>query len=662
MRQLLYGLLLLGTLVFALAAYPSKENLRPPISLTGTVYSAPDSSRALSSALVGLYKEGRYLALKTTNSKGQFKFENLPTATYQIKISFQGCKETSIDVSFSERTKHLWIGLEFLNAMNDVAVEDVEELSAEVKMIACEARASAEAPRERSVGLADAIEKSPIRSIGSVAATTAGISSADDGEAVHSVGTRKSAAVPPPPAEIEEPEDSPIEDDETPLERESAGQLTAGVISDHNDWETWIENVYEPMKNHSEHWQLLPTQRYVVQVVNHKRVPLPSCVVQLQDAKGTVLWQTRTDNTGRAELWYQLHQKTEKPVKGLYATVLHDGFSQKVKPLKPYLKGINRTEIRTDCKTFSKVNIAWVVDATGSMSDELRYLQSELADVIDRVQNSQPDLTLEQAAVLYRDKGDAYVTRQKEFTNDMYELQKFINEQNANGGGDFPEAVEEALEVALEQLEWDKNALTRLLFLVLDAPPHHNSKRLKRLHQLVRMAAQKGIRVIPIASSGIDKSTEYFLRALALSTNGHYTFLTNHSGIGGAHIEPTASVYQVEKLNDLLVRLIEQAIVTPFCAGTVPEALFAEKETPEASLEALKLFPNPAYKTVKVTIPEGVSQLLITDANGRLLDQWDNLTAGDRQWDVHNYAVGVYFLHYVQGGAQKTERLVVGRR
>ena len=472
----------------------------------------------------------------------------------------------------------------------------------------------------------------------------------------------RESEVSPVEEEPEEPADEPVEAAEASPERKRAGQLPAGVVSDHNEWETWTKWVYKPLQKHAAHWALFPTQRYVVQVVNHQRVPLPSCVVRLQNAKGTVLWETRTDNTGRAELWHRLHQATPKAVEGLYATVEHQGFAQKVTALKPNQKGINTAQITTACKAFSKVNIAWVVDATGSMGDELRYLQSELIDVINRVQNSQPELTLEQAAVFYRDAGDDYVTRQNAFTDDMYELQKFINGQSANGGGDFPEAVEEALEVALEQLKWDEDALTRLLFLVLDAPPHHSPERLARLQQLIRVAAQKGIRVIPVASSGIDKSTEYWLRAVALATNGHYTFLTNHSGIGGSHIEPTASVYQVEKLNDLLVRLIDQASVPPFCAGQVPKDLFATEEPPAASAEALTLFPNPAYKTVQVTIPDGITQILITDTNGRLWEQWDDLQAGDRQWRVDNYAVGVYFLHYVQGGQQKTARLIVGQR
>ena len=65
-----------------------------------------------------------------------------------------------------------------------------------------------------------------------------------------------------------------------------------------------------------------------------------------------------------------------------------------------------------------------------------------------------------------------------------------------------------------------------------------------------------GIRIVPIASSGIDKSTEYLLRTMAFTTGGTYTFLTDDSGIGGEHIEPTIGAYNVEKLNDMMVRIV----------------------------------------------------------------------------------------------------------
>ncbi|MEF9479208.1 hypothetical protein OWR28_17025 [Chryseobacterium sp. 1B4] len=55
------------------------------------------------------------------------------------------------------------------------------------------------------------------------------------------------------------------------------------------------------------------------------------------------------------------------------------------------------------------------------------------------------------------------------------------------------------------------------------------------------------------------------MRTFALLTNGTYTFLTDDSGIGNSHIKPTIDSYEVEKLNDLLLRLILQRAVFPEC-------------------------------------------------------------------------------------------------
>ena len=48
----------------------------------------------------------------------------------------------------------------------------------------------------------------------------------------------------------------------------------------------------------------------------------------------------------------------------------------------------------------------------------------------------------------------------------------------------------------------------------------------------------------------------YLTRGMALKTGGTYTFLTNDSGIGYDHIEPTIGSYDVEKLNDMMVRIV----------------------------------------------------------------------------------------------------------
>jgi hypothetical protein len=68
------------------------------------------------------------------------------------------------------------------------------------------------------------------------------------------------------------------------------------------------------------------------------------------------------------------------------------------------------------------------------------------------------------------------------------------------------------------------------------------------------------VRIVPLGASGVDKDTEFLMRMLDIATGGTYTFLTNHSGIGGDHLEPTIGEYDVELLNDLLVRVITQSL------------------------------------------------------------------------------------------------------
>ena len=104
------------------------------------------------------------------------------------------------------------------------------------------------------------------------------------------------------------------------------------------------------------------------------------------------------------------------------------------------------------------------------------------------------------------------------------------------------------------------SARTRLLFLVLDAPPHYEPDIVATIHDLITLAAEKGVKIIPVTASGINKETEFLMRFMAMSTNGTYVFITNDSGVGNDHLEATVGYYQVEYLNDLMVRLINKYV------------------------------------------------------------------------------------------------------
>ena len=109
----------------------------------------------------------------------------------------------------------------------------------------------------------------------------------------------------------------------------------------------------------------------------------------------------------------------------------------------------------------------------------------------------------------------------------------------------------------LQKLSWSESARTRIAFLILDAPAHHETDIIRSLQKSVQMCAAKGIRLIPVAASGVDKNTEFMLRFFAVTTGGTYVFLTNDSGVGNDHIQATVGDYEVEQLNSLMIRLIQ---------------------------------------------------------------------------------------------------------
>ena len=74
----------------------------------------------------------------------------------------------------------------------------------------------------------------------------------------------------------------------------------------------------------------------------------------------------------------------------------------------------------------------------------------------------------------------------------------------------------------------------------------------------MKAAAEQGVRLIPVVASNARRDTELFGRALAICTNGTYVFLTDDSGVGDSHLEPIVGDYEVELLQDLIVRIIER--------------------------------------------------------------------------------------------------------
>lgn len=207
-------------------------------------------------------------------------------------------------------------------------------------------------------------------------------------------------------------------------------------------------------------------------------------------------------------------------------------------------------------KPVSALDLVLVLDTTGSMGDEMAYLQSELDSIVTRVKSQVGNVDLRIGLIVYRDEGDAYVTRSFPLSGDIAALRATLERQDAGGGGDTPEAVDRAM-IAAERMQWRSGAAKALL-LVADAPPHHEAIK-STLNATERLRAQ-GVQIVPVAASGVEDSAQYVMRTMAVLTQGRYIFLTDDSGIGNAHSEPAVACYVVTRLDQLIARILSGVV------------------------------------------------------------------------------------------------------
>jgi hypothetical protein len=200
------------------------------------------------------------------------------------------------------------------------------------------------------------------------------------------------------------------------------------------------------------------------------------------------------------------------------------------------------------------LDVALVLDTTSSMVDEVTYLQTELAAISASIEAAYPGAEQRWALVVYRDDGDAYLTRRFDFA-EASSFREQLAAQGADGGGDYPEASHAALET-MNQLSWRSgDGTARLAFWVGDAP--HHVEATQELEAAVAVAAAQGVHLYPVASSGVDELTEYSMRAAAQLSLGRYLFLTDDSGVGGEHKEPSIPCYFVTRLDDAILRMVD---------------------------------------------------------------------------------------------------------
>ena len=457
-----------------------------------------------------------------------------------------------------------------------------------------------------------------------------------------------------------------------------SGTLTSGEVNDFAKWHLWGNILKKDFQGYNKIWGFYPIHRYIAQLTNQQGMPISNAQVTLK-LGNTTIWRAKTDNTGKAELWRDFFKsETKTDSTELKLEFEYEGKRTEISKVKTFEQGINAAQIKTACSERNKVDIFFMVDATGSMADEIRYLQVELDDIIQKIHNQQSELDLRIGSLVYRDHGDEYLTRKSSLSSDINETLGFLRKQSASGGGDYPEAVDVALEESVANEDWNDDALARILFIVLDAPSHTQPEVIARLELQLRLAAKKGIRIVPIACSDIQKNGEYLMRTFALATNGTYLFLTDDSGVGNVHIKPTTDKYDVEKLNDAIVRIIKQYTQMPDCNNKkwaeqnkkeeasdkfVPKPYDEKAEEGADTLtvsDIIKVYPNPCSDILKIEIKKNdVKDIYIVDMTGKTLYSFNSPAQKDViDFDVRTLSTGIYFVRAFYKGKWFSEKIV----
>ena len=344
-------------------------------------------------------------------------------------------------------------------------------------------------------------------------------------------------------------------DPEAPEENEKPspimpGQLTACAYDDNEHfafWKSLITSSQEGSGIFSDYYS-----QFMFQTLNRIKITVPASVptkVSLLSGQ-EVISSAHTDASGVAYI-YAPSNETEYNICLEY----YKEDSNEVVKYHDIITGDTDYNLTGISKKQDAIQIMFVIDTTGSMGDELEFVKAEVIDIMTQVEEAFPYTRLELSVMVYRDYGDNYVTKYSDFSTDFNKQKNFISNESASGGGDFEEAVHTALTEASEK-QWSENAKTKLLFHIADAPSHNED--VSSWVKATKSLADKGVHIITVASSGIDKKTEYFFRSQSMITNGKYVYLTNDSGIGGDHLEATVEERPVvEYLNACLVRLIK---------------------------------------------------------------------------------------------------------
>lgn len=277
------------------------------------------------------------------------------------------------------------------------------------------------------------------------------------------------------------------------------------------------------------------------------------------------------------------------------------------------------------------LDVLFVMDTTGSMGEEIQRLKSTIEIIYANLAELKPQPLVRFGLVLYKDRGDEYITEVTPFTADLDVFQARLDPVEASGGGDGPEDLESALDDAVNTMDWNTDGL-RLAFVVTDAEAHLDYNRDYTYIKAATDARSGAIKLYTIGTGGLPIEGEYLLRQISQLTDARYIFLTYgeggeaEGGAEGSVSHHTGANFQTDKLEAIIIRFVKEEAAnfsdTPL---TAEEDFFDARKVPDESRDETlgKLFADAVdnladYSTFHINADTPCVILPVTSADVNL--------------------------------------------
>jgi len=178
-----------------------------------------------------------------------------------------------------------------------------------------------------------------------------------------------------------------------------------------------------------------------------------------------------------------------------------------------------------------RVEVCFVLDTTGSMGGLIEGAKQKIWSIANEIIGAKPTPELKVGLVAYRDRGDEYIVKSFPLTDDIDATYAHLTEIKAQGGGDTPESVNEALAEAVNKMAWSEDrSVLKIIFLVGDAPPHMDYKEGPKYPEVCREAVKKDL-LINTIQCGSAQDTTLVWKEIAKLSEGSFAAIAQTGNV-----------------------------------------------------------------------------------------------------------------------------------